>query len=809
MAKTKKIDVAALLQDPNFMLVYTMTPASVPEEAAAVDEYLRGRLPASPLAEPKAAYAVLGARMVRGHDIPRAKGTAQYTHDIVVDGMLHAAVLSSPHPHAKIRSINTEKAEKLAGVRAVISFKNVFDYAPKLALSRRPERYLLQDEVFYAGDEVAVVAADDLQTARNAARLIEVDYQVLPASFGNPEDAAKEGAPKVFDGGNLAADARTITVGNADAAFAQADVRIDQRFEVPTLQHSTLEPRTAIAAWDADDQLTMWTSSQYAHGARSGTASALGIPISKVRVMSPHMGGGFGDKGGADRYNYLAAALARATGRPVKLYYRRPENFATASHKAANVIYLRAAAKKDGTLTALDVRSFSDDGAWGGWTASAQNSQESMQTLYQYQAARFQLYDVETNRFRTGPMRDINESVGVWALETEMDMLAEQLGIDPVELRLRNVTGERSPLNGLPWTSNGVREAIQRGAEAFNWKAKWHKPATRITGSKAHGVGMGVFASAKGSMGTPMSGVVKIERDGSVSVVTGAQEIGGGQGTAMMMIAAEELGARFQDCQVYGDDTAGTSDTGVTAGSRQTKSGGMGILLAARSAKAQLFPLAMAPRSGNQPPLVAATKVEDLDSSGGYVFLKSDPSKRASFKDIMATIPNVIIGSATAVTPAGWAQRTFGASFTELEVDLDTGDVNVLDYLAAHDVGKIINQLGVEQQFEGGLMFGFGFMLHEELRLDPQLGFPIGNNWENYAMPTALEVPQRTRAVYVESVDKIGPFGAKGIGEPACTAPVASIANAVYNAIGVRFFQLPLDRGRLLEAIQAKGLRPV
>lgn len=804
----KKIDVQALLQDPNFALVYAMTPASVPEEAAAVDAYLRARLPAAPLAAPRAAFNVVGSRVPRGHDIPRVKGTAQFTHDITLDGMLHAAVLYSPHPHARIRSITTEKAEALPGVRAVITYKNVYDYAPRAPLSRRPDRYILQDEVFLAGDEVAAVAADDIQTARNAVRLIQVEYEPLPASFGNPEEAAKDNAPRVFAGGNLAADARTIRVGDVDAGLAQADLRLEQRYEVPTLQHGELEPRDAVAMWDADDQLTVWTASQYAHGIRSSLATVFGVPISKVRVLSTHMGGGFGNKTSGDRVHFLPAVLARATGRPVKIYYRRPEHFTTATHKAANVVYLNAGVKRDGILTALDVRTYSDDGGWGGWTSSAQNAQESQQTLYQYGAARFQLYDVETNRFRTGPMRDINESAGVWALETHMDVLAERLGMDPVEFRLKNVTGERSPLNNLPWTSNGVRESIQRGAEAFGWKAKWHKPGARITGGKAHGVGMGVFASAKGSQSGAMSGVVKVERDGSVSVLTGAQEIGGGQETAMMMIAAEELGARLQDCQAYGTDSAFTSETGVTAASRQTKSGGMGILLAARNAKEQLFKLAMAPRSGNQPPLVPAAKIEELDSAGSFIFLKAEPSKRASFKDVLGTIPNVVIGAATAVTPPGWAQRTFGASFTELEVDLDTAEVTVLDYLAAHDVGKVINQLGIEQQFDGGLLFGFGFILYEELRLDPVFGFPIGNEWENYSMPTSLEVPARTRAIWVEQADKIGPFGAKGIGEPACTAPVASIANAVYNAIGTRFYQLPLDRPRLLEAIQAKGLRP-
>ncbi len=838
---SKPIDVLGLLNDPQFLFTWAETPGVVEKEAKVIEAFLRERYQTTPTTQPKPRYSVVGTRRLRPQDVPRLKGTAKFTHDVRPEGTLYAAILYSPHAHARIKSIDTSKAEALPGVRAVVTSKNVYDTgAPKTPIYTHPDRFILQDEVLFAGDEVAGVAADDLYTARQAVNLIEVDYEVLPASVGDPEAATRATAPPTFFAGakagetapaaagaeavaaaslatagsptaarNLGPDFKSIKVGDVGAGFAQADVTLDGRYETATLQHGPLEAKSIVALWD-NDQLTAWVSSQWTHGARSTLAKTLGVPISKVRVICDYIGGGFGDKSSTsvDRFAYITAILSKMTGMPVKLHYSRPEEFTSSIHKAANVILLKAGVKRDGTLTALHAGTYADQGAWNGASGSAQSSQESQQTVYQYGAAQFDQYNVITNRYRTGPMRDVNESSGVFSLEVHMDRLAEALGMDPVDFRLKNMTQDLSPLDKLPLTSNGLRDCVLKGAEAFGWKSKWHAPAARITGRKAHGVGMGVFASQKGSQSAPMSGVVKIELDGSVTVLTGVQDVGAGQLTTMLMIAAEELGAKFEDCQSYGGDSAFTTETGVTAASRQTKSGGTGIRLAAADAKQQLYALAMGPQPGNKPPLIPAKAVDELDSEGSVVFLRADPSKKATFKQVMGLSPNIIIGKATVVPPPSIAQRAFGATFTELEVDLDTGEVTILDYVAAHDVGKVINPYSIEQQFDGGSVMGFGFCLAESLRVDPTKGFSLNSNYENYPIATALDVPKRSRALWIESIDKIGPFGAKGMGEPVTTGPVASVPNAIYNAIGVRIYQTPYTRARILQAIREKGLRP-
>jgi len=796
----KNVDVAKLLSDPEFMETWAQYPTLVEEEAKVIMEHLAKIHPTVPLTVPKERYAIVGTRQLRHYDVPRLKGTAVYTHDVAPAGMLYGAILyAADHAHAKIRSIDTTKAEQLPGVRAVVTYNNVYNFgAPKQPIQERPPRFILQQEIFSPGDEVAGVAADTKDIAEAALRLIDVDYEPLPAFFGDPESGLSADAPKILPDGNLGS--QTIRdVGDFAKAMGQADVVLEGRYTTQTLQHAPLEGKAITVFWD-DDQLTAWVSAQYTHGARSTLASIFGLPVSKVRTICDFMGGGFGDKSApVDRFAYIAAVLSKMAARPVKVYYSRREEFTSSVHKAANVHRVKAGVKRDGTLTAFEVKTYSDMGAWAS-TGSAQSGQETFQRLYAYRGAHFEQRNVLTDRYRTGPMRDVNESSGVWSLEIHMDRLAEQLGIDPVEFRLKNVTGPKNPYDGYPLTSNGVREAITRGAEAFGWKAKWHKPGARIVDGKAHGVGMGCFASQKGSQGTPMSGIVKIERDGSVSVITGAQDIGGGQMTTMMMIAAEQLGADLAQCRSYGGDSGLTSDTGTSSSSRQTKSGGTGVRLAAVDAKEQLLKLALTLQAGGKPAF-AAKDAGELDAEGGFVFLKTDPSKRASFAQVMGLSGNVIIGRATVIPPPGIAQTTFGATFTELEVDLDTGGVTVLDYVGAHDLGKIINLLGVEQQFDGGLLFGFGFCLGEAMIVDPVKGFSVNSTWENYPMATSLDVPLKARPVWIEPIDTIGPFGAKGIGEPTCTGPVASIPNAVYNALGVRIYDQPITRDKILAAI--------
>ena len=799
----KNIDVAKLLSDPEFMETWAQYPTLVEEETAVIMEHLSKIYPTVPETVPQERYALIGKKFLRFNDVPRLKGTAVYTHDVAPVGMLHGAIKYAQEDgiaHGRIKSIDTSRAEALPGVRAVVTYKNIYNFgAPKQAIQARPPRFILQDEIFAPGDEVAGVAADTPEIAEAAVRLIEIEWQPLPAYFGNPEGGLAADAPKILADGNLGSESKR-DVGDVAKARAAADIVVEGTYTTQTLQHAPLEPKAVVMSWEGDDQMNVWVSGQYLHGARSTLSNIFGLPISKIRTIGEFMGGGFGDKSSpVDRFAYIAGVLSKISSRPVRLYYSRREQFTSSVHKAANVQKVKAHVKRDGTLTAFDVQTFSDMGAHAS-TGSAQSGQETFHRLYAWQGAHFEQRNVLTDRYRTGPMRDVNESSGVFSLEITMDRIAEQLGIDPVELRLKNVTGKNNPYDGYPLTSNGVREAITRGAETFGWKAKWHKPAAKIVGRKAHGVGMGCFASQKGSQGTPMSGIVKIERDGSVSVITGAQDIGAGQLTTMQLIAAEQLGAAFEEVRAYGGDSGFTSDTGTSSSSRQTKSGGTGVRMAAVSAKEQLLKLALALQASGKP-VFAAKDAGELDAEGSFVFLKADPTKRASFAQVMGSTPNVIIGSATVIPPSRIAQTTFGATFTELEVDLDTGEVTVLDYVGAHDLGKIINLLGVEQQFDGGLLMGFGFALGEELKVDPVKGFSVNSTWENYPMLTSMDVPLKTRPVWVESMDNIGPFGAKGMGEPVCTGPVASIPNAVYNAIGVRIYDQPLSRDKILAAI--------
>lgn len=796
----KNIDVAKLLNDPEFMETWAQYPTLVEEETAAIMEQLAKTHQTVPLTVPKASYAIIGTRQLRINDVPRLKGAAKYTHDVAPVGMLHGAIrYASQYAHARIKSIDTSKAEKLPGVRAVVTYKNAYNFgAPKNAIQAKPPRFILQEEIFAPGDEVAGVAADTKDIAEEAVRLIDIEWEPLPAYFMDPEGAVADGAPKILPDGNLGS--QTIRdVGDPAKAFAAADITVEGRYSTQTLQHCPLEPKAVVMQWD-DDQLTAWVSGQYLHGARSSLADVFGLPISKVRTIGEYMGGGFGDKSSpVDRFAYIAGVLAKMSGRPVRLYYSRREEFTSSVHKAANVHRVKAGFKKDGTLTALDVKTWSDMGAHAS-TGSAQSAQETYQRLYAWQGAHFEMRNVLTDRFRTGPMRDVNESSGVFSMEITMDRAAEQLGIDPVELHLKNVAGPNNPYDGYPLTSNGIRDCLTRGADAFGWKTKWHKAGAKIANGKAHGVGMGCFASQKGAQGTPMSGVVKIERDGSVSVITGAQEVGGGQLTTMAMIAAEQLGADLAEVRTYGGDSGYTSDTGTTSASRQTKSGGTGVRLAAVDARDQLLKLALGYQAGGKA-VFTAKDASELDTGGGFVFQKSDPTKRASFADVMGSTPNVIIGHATVIPPPKIAQTGFGATFAEVEVDLDTGAVTILSYLGAHDAGKIINQLGIEQQFDGGHLMGFGFVLGEALIVDPLKGFSVNSTWENYPMATSLDTANKSQVVWIESIDTIGPFGAKGIGEPVCTGPVASIPNAIYNAIGVRINDQPLTREKILAAI--------
>ncbi len=528
---------------------------------------------------------IVGRRQPKIDASQRVSGGAKYASDIYLPGMLYAKTLRSPYPHAKVLNIDVEKAKALPGVKAVLTSKDAPSYR------WHPEMPILTDIPRFEGDAIAVVAAVDEERAEEALDLIKVDYQVLPFVL-DPEEAMKSGAPRVHPEGNIIGGKPFILVrGDIEKAFAEADLVYENSYRTPMLQHVTSEPRAAAAQWEGG-KLTVWDSTQYTFGLQSYLATALRIPMSKIRVICEYMGGGFGDKSGPGRHNVLVSLLSKKTGKPVKMEWSREENFIDTHHRYPTVWNLKYGAKKDGTLTAIYARVVADMGAYE-HLVGAERSLQTMKSVYRCPNVKLEGYSVYTNKPEGGAMRCVGHPMGQFAQESHMDILAEKLEMNPVELRLKNYArledGDQD--KKLPFTSNGMEECIRKGAETIGWSQKWQRPGSS-PGVKKRGIGVAVHACSHGGMVEPSSGMVRVNRDGTVNVLTGVADIGGGQKGAMAIIAAEELGVPLESVCVTSADTEVTIDTGGTGGSRQVASGGSGVRLAAADAKRQILDIA-------------------------------------------------------------------------------------------------------------------------------------------------------------------------------------------------------------------------
>jgi len=788
-----------LLDDPAFALAAAEEPDAHQDEIDQINDYLRSATPQLPAAAAAAAPSVLtivGTRVRRLEDPARLTGQAIYASDVKLPNMLYTAILGSPHAHALVENIDTSAAEALPGVRAALTYKN----APNTRIGGPPDQFLMNQEVHFAGEEVAVVAAEDLQTATEAIRLIKVAYKILP-SITDMEKAFAPGAPDIVgtkNGNRVASPTAPVKRGDFEKAYASAPVKHEGRYSTSTLQHAYLEPRAAVARWEGPDRLVTWVSTQYIAGVRADLATYFNMPRSHVRVICENMGGGFGGKTGAGRQARFAAVLAKMTQRPVRIYYDRPGDFKSGVHRYADIVTLKAGVAADGKLAAYSAYNLGDAGAYNAGSSAL----VPIQRLYHVENGLFEHVGLITNRGPSGAQRCVGDPQGTWCQEIFMDELAERAGLNPLDFRLKNFETKIFQDNKLPWASCGIVDCVQLAAKEIGWQQKWHKPGAKITGTRAHGIGMAAHSCAHGSMGVPMSAMVRMDRDGSLDVNQTATEIGGGQSTAMMMIAAETVGVKLSDAQPGWGDTAFNPDAGGTYGSRATISVGSPVRNAALDLKWQILQRATTPLPpGNKPMLDA--KPEDLDSADGYVFVKADPSKRVAMKDVVASTGSPMIGRGTHVPPPGYQQGVFSAGFAEIEVDLDTGELTLVRYVLSNDVGKAVNTLGVEQQMEGGASMSIGFGLAEEMKFDLPNNFPVMWNWENYAMPTTLEHPKWAdfKPIIVEPIDALGPYGAKGVGEPPCAPPAPAIANALYNAIGVRIHDAPITRDKVLAAI--------
>jgi CO/xanthine dehydrogenase Mo-binding subunit len=728
--------------------------------------------------EPQAALRFVGKSTPRIDGPERVTGKALYTADVQLPGMLYGKILRSPHPHAKIKKIDTRKAERFPGVRAVLSSQNT----PKIAFRR--QTFLFDEIVRYVGDEVACVIADTEEIAQDALELIEVEYEPLPFVL-DPEEALQPNAPKVHPSGNLLnGEPEVYERGDLKEGFAHADVIVERTFRTQCALHNCMEPHGSVALWEGDT-LTVWDSTQHIFGVREGLARLLGLPLHKVRVIKKYMGGGFGSKNNLGKYTVIAALGAKMTGRPVKIILDRHEENLAAGNRPSSVQRLKIGAKRDGTLTALELKAIVAAGAYCLWPPSVGGPARE---LYLCPNVRTEQYTVFTN---TGPLsafRAPGYVEGTFALESLMDELAQELGMDPLELRLKNYA-EYDQTTGRPYSTKGLRECYERGAKLFGWNLK-KKGETRERFRRGVGMASQIWS---GNGMPPAYALVKINPDGTATVITGTQDIGTGTRTVLAQIAAEELGFALEKISVELGDTQTGPYAPLSAGSMTVASVGPAVRLAAHEARQQLLDVAAQ---------VLEVPRESLTIADGLLHSSALP-KPVAVHEVLKNLENfMIIGrGARAPNPEDVTVNTFGAQFAEVLVDTETGEVKVERIVAVHDSGRVINPLTLSSQIEGGIIQGLGYALFEQRVLDRDTGIVVNDNLENYKVPTALDVPE----IVFEMVDRPDPkannLGAKGVGEPPIIPTAAAIANAVANALGVRIYELPITRERVLKAL--------
>ena len=730
----------------------------------------------------RAGLKVVGKKVPRIDGYDKVSGTAVFAFDVILPNMTFAKTLRCPLPHARIRSIDTSGAEKMAGVLAVLTFKN----APKIPWYGTS--YLFDPHLRYEGDEVACVVAESETIAWEALRKIRVDYEELPFVVDAGE-AMKPDAPKLYGSGNIQGGKPSVYErGDVQKGFAGADLVFEDTFSTQVVIHNPTEVHGSVVNWDGD-RLTVWDSTQGVFSVRDAVARALRIPASHVRVIKKYMGGGFGSKLEAGKYTVMAALLARKIGRPVKIALNRREMNLAVGNRPDSVQKLKIGVKKDGTLVAMTHTSY---GAAGAYPSSARCSWP-FRTLYKCPNVRAEEYTVFINAGRGRPFRAPGHVQGVFALDSMMDEVAEKLGMDPLEFRLKNYA-EVDPVSGRPYTSKRLRECYKRGAAAIGWGRR-QKPPGSAPGPVKRGIGM-ASQIWWGGGGPPCYATLKLNRDGSVRVITGSQDLGTGTYTIVAQVAAEVLEIPLEKISVVLGDTAVAPYAGSSGGSTTAASVTPAVRDAAERMKQKLLSGAAA---------ILEIPEAELEYGRGHVWSRRDPDRKLSVPQIVRRMRErvLITVGAREANPSGYAINTFGAQFAEVEVDTETGRVRVLKIVAAHDVGRIVNPLTAQNQFHGGILQGLSYALMEERILDRNTGKMVNPNLHDYKLPTVMDTPEIEVIIVSDADPKVNSVGVKGIGEPAIIPTAGAIANAVYNAIGVRIKSLPITPDKVLNALSA------
>ncbi|WP_372683117.1 molybdopterin cofactor-binding domain-containing protein [Desulfosarcina sp.] len=780
-------------------------------------------------------HHVINSRARRLDTPAKATGRAVFVDDISKPGMLYGALLQSPLAHARILSIDTSVAERLPGVKCVVTAKEAGLTPYGVSPARYDETLFCHDKVRYVGDEIAAVAAVDLETAEKAVELIKVAYEELPAVF-TVEDAMAEGAPQLHEKfpGNVCAEVHQ-EFGDVAAAFKVCDLIKTTTVKNKRQDGGFIEPQGCLADYDHAGNLTLISSTQVPHYVQRTVAMVLGLDVGKVRVIKPYVGAGFGIKAAANPMELACCLLSIKTGKPVKMNYTREQVFMYGRARHGFTHKMSIGVKKDGTLMALEHEAYLDGGAYSSFgIATVYYSGSLLGGPYKLPNMKYDGYRIYNNKPACGAQRGHGAVIARAAFEQQLDMIAEELGIDPVAIRQKNMmkTGDTT-CNDLNMSSFGMAECLDAVTNGSDWQAKKGK----LPSGKGIGLACGFFVSGAGfpiyrSDTYHCTVIVKLTEDGgTVLVYTASAEIGQGSDTAFAMIVAEALGVPLECVRLASGDT----DMGVDLGaysSRQTLMTGHAAKEAAEDVKRQVVEVLA--DELNLP-------VEAIDIKNGYIVFDRDDvdfsdlrtryikehrgwsdnpdSGQLTFREasriaylakgsIVGTgkykpqfLGGKYKGAAVGTSPAYGCS----AQVVEVDVDLETGQVTIEKVTDAHDCGKAINRTSVEGQMEGSVSMGIGEAMHEEVKFDDK-GRVINNDLAEYKMVTALDMPP-VEAIVVETNEPNGPFGAKEVGEGAIMPTIPAVLNAIYDATGVRIYELPLTPQRIFEALQQNKRR--
>jgi 4-hydroxybenzoyl-CoA reductase subunit alpha len=774
-------------------------------------------------------FSVINTRAPRLDGPAKATGKAKYADDLSIPGMLHGEILQSPIAHGRILHIDTSRALKLPGVKAVVTAKEAGLVKYGVSPARYDETLYAHDKVRYVGDEIAAIAAVDPATAQEATGLIKVDYEELPAVF-DMFDAMKEGAPLIHDEfpGNMNAEVHQ-EFSDTDGAMAACDLVVDHTFLNKRQDAAFIEPHSCLAVFDSDGRLTLHTSTQVPHYVMRTLAMVLRIPVGNVRVVKPYVGGGFGPKCEATPLEMSAAFLARMTGKPVKMTYSREQVFLHSRARHQFYAEMSLGVMKDGTMVAVRNKAILDGGAYTSFgIATVYYSGSLLGGPYNLKAMKYDGYRVYTNKPACGAQRGHGGVVHRAAFEQLIDLTAEKLGIDPVEIRLKNImqAGDVT-VNDLDMSSLGMKECIEAVRDGSDWKNKKGK----LPKGKGIGMACGFFVSGAGypiyrSDTYHSTVVIKMSEDGgTATVLTGSAEIGQGSDTIVAMIAAETLGITLDNVRVVSGDTDLSVDLGAYS-SRQTLMTGHATKEAAEQIRTRIAEV-LSEEMGCEPSSITFRdgivmfdgkpgNFEKLRSSyikehrgwtdpptGDYLTFR-EAARLAYLKEgtMVGTgkykpprLGGAYKGAAVGTSPAYGCS----AQIVEVSVDMDTGEITIDKMTDAHDCGLAINRTLVEGQMQGSLSMGLGECLFEEVKFDSR-GRILNPSLGEYRIPTSLDMPS-VKSIIVESREPNGPYGAKEVGEGAIMPTIPAILNALYDATGARINELPVTSERLYLAL--------